>query len=208
MIDYKSLIMALRALNDNDTEDVAAKLSAVFDEEERRPPELPSIDDTVIDHFPTPFAKTFVSWRKNEGRFLRDLPNDDDALDDLPDDVASDKNGFFKLAFGDIFTLWKQIVHFLPFLLMQSIARVQLETIREYASEPFYDSVKYYRAFYERYTNDPNNMKKEADQRQLLSHLLRSLSRTRYTRCSARRIFLHAATRRKESIRAIYTGAL
>ena len=160
MIDYVAKLAELRALDDNQVAEATEFLSAVYLDDGRRPPPVPAgIDDAVMRHFPTPFAKTFAAWRTNDAAFARGVSEDE-------------KRNAFRLAFLGMFDSWKQIVHFMPFILMQSIARVPIERVREYAGEPFSRAMKSYRAFYERYENDRDNMKKEADQRQLLAQLL------------------------------------
>src|SRR5581483_8962520 len=83
----------------------------------------------------------------------------------------------FRDSFLEMWTCWLQIVHFLPFILMASLRRLDDAALRQHAARELAQALYHYRTFYEKYQNE---RRREADQLHLLvflNKLFRRLSR-------------------------------
>jgi hypothetical protein len=113
--------------------------------------------------FPTPFARTFEVWRTNPRAELLRVDTADEEL------LASKLNSFF----GDLWSCWLQIVHFLPFVLMAPLTRLSDELQKKAGkklAQAFVDYDAYYRLAYAAKETDRNKF--ERLQCDLLEHLI------------------------------------
>ena len=76
----------------------------------------------------------------------------------------------FRDAFLEMWGCWRQIVHFLPFVLMAALRRVDDALLEQHAARQLKQALHHYKAFYETYEDD---RKRESDQRHLLVCLLK-----------------------------------
>ena len=132
----------------------------------------------VFETFPTPFARKFAGWF--------DLDDElNTTFQQLAEDIA-DPGGRdrieqrarlrFRNSLLEIETCWRQIVHFMPFILMATLRRMNDDTLRQYAGEELAKALHYYNTFYGRYDQE---RQREADQQHLLVYLVRLFRKLR-----------------------------
>ncbi len=142
--------------------------------------------------FPTPFSRKFAGWVDAQAEFdlavigWRRLSYDDAPQDDVQRDDAQQEDRQrvdprraaaqrvlarrFRDAFLEMWGCWRQIVHFLPFVLLAALRRVDDALLEQHAARQLKQALHHYRAFYETYEDD---RKRESDQRHLLVCLLK-----------------------------------
>ena len=175
----------LRAqLVDADDTEVARLLrlfDAVFRSSQSRPR-----DDTIGSErdlvaavravFPTPFARKFIGWIDADTEYREALVRATDATLDAEQrdraELAASRR--FHEAFSAIWTCWRQIVHFLPFILMASLRRLDDDVLKNHAARELAHALHYYKTFYEKYDKE---RVREADQLHLLLSLIKLLRR-------------------------------
>src|SRR5581483_8874742 len=118
----------------------------------------------IAERYPTPLALVFADWLRQHER-LRGF-----ATGTAPPS-AQDVSNTFLVAFHDIWLIWRQFVHFLPFILMMSVRRLKPEVVRQHAGEEVRKAIGHFTAFYQTYRDKPRD-KKETEQRELLYMLL------------------------------------
>ncbi|MBV8169719.1 MAG: hypothetical protein JO021_23235, partial [Alphaproteobacteria bacterium] len=141
-----------------------------------RPDSLTRESEIVADvrtFFPTPFARQFAAWADD---LVLDL---DEAMarlarlaDDDPQRPAAERRARQRLrsAALQIEICWKQIVHFLPFIFIAALRRVDDDVLRDDVAKEVARALRNYNAFYVQYNLE---RQREAVQYLLLVSLLK-----------------------------------
>jgi len=182
--DFEAIRAKLLATEDAEVARVVRLMEAVFRSPRYRPAEdTPERERDLIAAvraaFPTPFARKFAGWVDAEAEYAEALARAaDPALDgEHRERAALAASRRFRDSFLEMWTCWLQIVHFLPFILMASLRRLDDAALRQHAARELAQALYHYRTFYEKYQNE---RRREADQLHLLvflNKLFRRLSR-------------------------------
>ena len=182
--DFDSIRALLIGTEDSEVIRVVRLLDAVFRSPRYRPrDDTPSQERdliaTVRAVFPTPFARKFVGWVDAEAEYREALDRwEDRSLDaERRDRATLATSRRFRDAFLEMWTCWLQIVHFLPFILIAALRRLDDTALKEHAAKELAHALYHYKTFYEKYQNE---RRREADQLHLLiflNKLFRRLSR-------------------------------
>ena len=182
--DFESIRAALLATEDAEVSRVVRILDAVFRSPRYRPSEdTPSKERDLIAAvravFPTPFARKFAGWVDAQAEYREALGRwaDPTLTEEARDRATLATSRRFRDAFLEMWTCWLQIVHFLPFILMASLRRLDDAALKQHAAKELAHALYHYKTFYEKYQNE---RRREADQLHLLiflNKLFRRLSR-------------------------------
>lgn len=166
-IDYEQLRTFLLGTGDAQVKKVVVRLDLVYRSSTKRPHELAPSDEAIVAGdvnrlFPKPFTLKFGEWAAHDVKFF-------EALDDPA--AASTE---FNTAFSAIYDCWRQIVHFVPFIFMQALSRLEDESIVRWAAPELANVLAHYESFYSSAKSDDARLdvRKESDQRDLLTALL------------------------------------
>lgn len=117
--NYSTIIETLSSSGDVELQKIARAARSFFLSPDNAPRDvdLEELASTVTTFFPTPFATTFETWRSHlRSDFLSADPANADLL------------GFrFTASFDGMWTCWRQIVHFLPFVFLAPLSRLSDE---------------------------------------------------------------------------------
>ena len=175
--DYEHARKALLATEDVEITGLVRVLDAVFRSEKWRPLATTLSNEaellaTVRRQFPSSFARKFEGWIDAETEFQEALtragdPGLSEAARDRAEQAASRR---FRDAFLEMWACWLQIVHFMPFILIAALRRLDDETLKQSAAKELSMALYHYKTFYEKYENE---RKREADQLHLMIFLSR-----------------------------------
>ncbi len=182
-LDFAGFKQRLLESGDAELAETARLLAAVFDSSALRPPEellarREEIYAAVRATFPTPFVEKFEAIVSEQEEFWKSVESGNQAL------ISSG----FKSAFDNLWTAWRRIVHFLPFILMVSINRLNRESVREHAGKELARALYHYGVFYH---PSERQDQREADQRELLIALLELFRQLSHKRLLNAEFFLH-----------------
>ncbi|MGD9882418.1 MAG: hypothetical protein AB7U95_20085, partial [Reyranella sp.] len=179
MPDYESMRAALVETGDHQVIRLVRIMDSVF----RRPKFRPlvgsaageaEIMEAVRRWFPTPFARHFSGWADQLDPELRDALEAYARLgadDNVARSEAEQKLRLrFRAAALQIETCWKQIVHFLPFIFIAALRRIDDAALRGDAAKELARALRNYNAFYVQHSLE---RQKEAVQYHLLVSLLK-----------------------------------
>jgi hypothetical protein len=182
-LDFAGFKQRLLESGDAELAETARLLAVVFDASTLRPPEdllarRDEIYDAVRATFPAPFVEKFEAIVTEQEAFWNSVKTGNQAL----------TSSAFKSAFDNLWTAWRRIVHFLPFILMVSINRLNRESVREYAAKELARALYHYGVFYH---PSEKQDQREADQRELLIALLELFRQLSHKRLLNAEFFLH-----------------
>ena len=180
--DYEQIRASLLSIDDTEVNAAVRVLDTVFRAARYRPlaatlATVPALVEAVTQYFPTPFARKFGGWRDAHQDFTQALDSAADGQDG-PQTVPPAIARRFRESFLEMWACWRQIVHFVPFMLMAALRRIDDDLLQQHAARELKQALHHYKAFYEAYDDD---RRRESDQRHLLVCLLkvfRKLSRT------------------------------
>lgn len=181
--DFERTRASLVETGDTEIARVVRILDAVFRSANFRP--LPETVDregelvkAVFETFPTPFARKFAGWVDLDDELSATLEQlaDDIADPEVRDRIERRARLRFRNSLLEIETCWRQIVHFMPFILMATLRRMNDDVLRQYSGEELAKALHYYNTFYGRYDTE---RQREADQQHLLVYLIRLFRKLR-----------------------------
>ncbi|NML96411.1 hypothetical protein HHL24_00325 [Paraburkholderia sp. RP-4-7] len=186
-IDFESLHARLLASDDDDIKKTAHHFEPVFRSVKFRPREpVSAVDDARLAQlcaaFPTPFARKVSDWSvamdtlNANCRAWEAATGESSLKREL---LAAQVSKSFQEVFLSIWDCWRQIVHFLPFILIAMLRRIDDDTLRQHAAHQLGRALFFYKTFYEKIGDA---RRREADQLELVIFLLlvfRRLSRSR-----------------------------
>ena len=174
--DYDAIRQRLLQSGDTEVAKVVRVFDAVFRSPKLRPQaasasEGDRLAELVTSQFPTPFANKFLGWAELDQELTETL----EQLDGAPSQAQRIRleqraRLRFRNALLEIETCWRQIVHFVPFILMAALRRLDDAVLQQHAGEELAQALYYYNMFYGRYDTE---RQREADQLHLLVYLLR-----------------------------------
>ena len=176
--DYEKTRAILAATDDQQVLRLVRIMDPVFRRPRFRPsPEAAARADEIMaagrDLFPTPFARQFATWSDDLAVEL------DEALAAWRGAAAGDPRRSaaerrvrlrFRSAALQIETCWRQIVHFLPFIFIAALRRVDDDVLRGDVAKEVARALRNYNAFYVQYSIE---RQREAVQYLLLASLLK-----------------------------------
>jgi hypothetical protein len=175
--DYEQTRKLLLSTGDAEVAGLIRVLDAVFRSDKWRPLATSLSDERdllagVALHFPTPFARKVAGWVDAEAEFQEALgrAGDPTASDSLRDRAEQASSRRFRDAFLEMWSCWLQIVHFMPFILMAALRRLDDEVLKQSAAKELSMALYHYKTFYEKYDNE---RRREADQLHLMIFLCR-----------------------------------
>ncbi len=173
--DYESMRASLVETGDQQVIRLVRIMDPVFRRPKFRPAASSAAGDAEImadvrRWFPTPFARQFSGWADQLEPELAS------ALAARAGDAAADFHGEqrlrlrFRAATLQIEACWKQIVHFLPFIFIAALRRIDDSALRGDAAKELARALRNYNAFYVQHSLE---RQKEAVQYHLLVSLLK-----------------------------------
>ena len=181
--DFERIRRLLLELDDTEVTKLVRVLDVVFRSGKFRPlPDTLQRRDALVAavqaSFPTPFARKFEGWIDLDGELQDTL---DQLLTLAPEARQRDRMEQrarlrFRNSLLEIETCWRQIVHFLPFILMATLRRLDDDALQRYAGPELAQALYYYNTFYGRYNTE---RQREADQLHLLVYLIRVVRQLR-----------------------------
>ena len=176
--DYEKTRAILAATDDQQVLRLVRIMDPVFRRPRFRPsPEAAARADEIMaagrDLFPTPFARQFATWSDDLAVELEDaLAAWRGATAGDPRRPAAERRLRlrFRSAALQIETCWRQIVHFLPFIFIAALRRVDDDVLRGDVAKEVARALRNYNAFYVQYSIE---RQREAVQYLLLVSLLK-----------------------------------
>ena len=176
--DYESMRAALVETGDQQVIRLVRIMDPVFRRPKFRPVVGSAVRETEImtavrQWFPTPFARRFSGWADQLEPELRQALEAHAGLGavDVARFEAEQKLRLrFRAATLQIETCWKQIVHFLPFIFIAALRRIDDTALRGDAAKELARALRNYNAFYVQHSLE---RQKEAVQYHLLVSLLK-----------------------------------
>jgi hypothetical protein len=163
--DYSALIETLGTSGDIELQKIARAARSFFLSPHNAPHriDLDELAHDVETYFPTPFANTFATWRSVlRAEYLSADRSDADLL-----------AARFTASFNGMWTCWRQIVHFLPFVFLAPLSRLS-DDLQKTAGKRLARAFVDYDAFY-RLPDDAqesDRKKFEGQQSDLLENLI------------------------------------
>ena len=176
--DYEAIRARLLKSEDQQVLRLVRIMDPVFRRGRFRPSAISALKETEINDcvsrcFPTPFARSYGGWANTLELELRD------ALAAYNDTGRQSSSQFaleqrlrlrFRTSTLQIEACWKQIVHFLPFIFISSLRRLDDEALRGDTAKELARALRNYNAFYVQHSLE---RQKEAVQYYLLASLLK-----------------------------------
>ena len=160
---FSELIERFTASGDLQLRRVAHDARYLVEDHTPQPAAIEELADEVTRFFPTPFANTFEAWQRHvRADFLRSGSASDELV-----------KLRFENSFHGVWTCWRQIVHFMPFVLLAPLSLLSDELQRRAGarlSNAFIEYHNYYRV--PRNVKQEERAKFEGQQRDLLNGLI------------------------------------
>jgi len=173
--DFEGTRGILLGTGDSEVQRLVRVLDPVFRRDRFRPADAtPGCERDLVAAvnvvFPAPFARRFADWVALDGEFAAALGAWSAAADADREERERWLRLRFRPALLQIEACWKQIVHFLPFILIAALRRLDDEMLRRDALDQLARALHNYNAFYLRHDTE---RQQEASQYHLLVALMK-----------------------------------